>query len=194
MSEQGEKTASPPRGTDGSVVGTSVAARSALGLAAVLDRGVELIGRATAWLCLLLVAMVAFDVVARYFFRVSWVSQQEFQWHLLAVIALVGASYTLQQREHVSVDILSQHYSERARLWLDLLIPLLIVVPAGVFIALVSLRFVFMSWSIGEGSPDPGGLPARWLLKAFVPLGFALVAAQGVAMTLRAAVRLREER
>ena len=52
------------------------------------------------------------------------------------------------------------------------------------FIAWLSLNFVGMSWELSEGSPDPGGLPARYLLKAFVPLGFFLVALQGIAMTL----------
>lgn len=155
-----------------------------------LDRVVEIIGRATAWLTLLLVLLVAFDVGARYLFHVSWVPEQEFEWHVLAVIALIAASYTLQQGEHVRVDVFYQHYSEKTKLWLDVLLPVLIVVPVGLFIAYMSLHFVEMSYAIREGSPDPGGLPDRWLLKAFVPIGFALVALQGVAMFLQAVVNL----
>lgn len=156
-----------------------------------VDLAIEWLGRATAWLTLLLVLMVAFDVGARYLFRVSWVSQQELEWHLLAVIALISASYTLQQGEHVRVDVFYQHYSERVKRWLDVILPLAVVVPVAGFIAIVSLKFVAMSYSIGEGSPDPGGLPARWALKAFVPLGFALVALQGLAMAALAFLRLR---
>jgi len=155
-----------------------------------LDRVVELIGRATAWLTLLLVLLVAFDVGARYLLHVSWVPEQEFEWHVLAVIALLAASYTLQQGEHVRVDIFYQNYSEKTKLWLDVLLPLLIVVPVGLFIAYMSLHFVEMSYAVNESSPDPGGLPDRWLLKAFVPIGFALVALQGVAMFLQAVVTL----
>ena len=47
-----------------------------------------------------------------------------------------------------------------------------------------------MSWEIAERSTDPGGLPARYLIKAVVPLGFFLVAVQGVAMTLYAITQL----
>ncbi|WP_322628886.1 TRAP transporter small permease subunit [Halothiobacillus sp.] len=159
-----------------------------------LDRVVELIGRATAWLTLLLVLLVAFDVGARYLFHVSWVSEQEFEWHILAIIALIAASYTLQQGEHVRVDIFYQHYSERTKLWLDVVVPALIVIPIGLFIAYMSLHFVEMSYTINEGSPDPGGLPDRWLLKAFVPIGFALVALQGLAMLLQAVVALYDYR
>ncbi|ANJ68268.1 C4-dicarboxylate ABC transporter permease [Halothiobacillus diazotrophicus] len=155
-----------------------------------LDRVIELIGQTTAWLTLLLVLLVAFDVGARYLFHVSWVPEQEFEWHVLAVIALIAASFTLQQGEHVRVDVFYQHYSEHVKRWLDVLLPIVIVVPVGLFIAYMSLHFVEMSYAINEGSPDPGGLPDRWLLKAFVPIGFALVALQGVAMFLLALVNL----
>lgn len=155
-----------------------------------LDRLVERIGRASSWLSLILVLMVAGDVGARYIWHVGSVAEQELEWHVLAVMALLAASYTLQQGEHVRVDIFYERYSQRMKDWLDALIPLLIVVPVALFIAAVSLKFVEMSYTIQETSPDPGGLPARWALKAFVPVGFGLVALQGVAMGLRSALAL----
>ncbi|MDZ4262663.1 MAG: C4-dicarboxylate ABC transporter permease, partial [Pseudomonadota bacterium] len=48
-----------------------------------------------------------------------------------------------------------------------------------------STPFVTASYDWGEASPDPGGLPYRWLLKAMIPVGFALLALQGVAMSIR---------
>lgn len=154
------------------------------GVAGFLDKLVGRIGRATSWLTLLLVLLVAADVLFRYIWHVSSVAEQEFEWHVLAVIALMGASYTLQQGEHVRVDIFYQHYGLRLRQWMDVLVPALVIVPSMLFVAWLSLNFVGMSYELSEGSPDPGGLPARYLLKAFVPLGFFLVALQGVAMTL----------
>jgi len=156
-----------------------------------IDRVVERIGQASAWLTVLLVLLVAFDVGARYLFHVSWVPEQEFEWHVLAVIALMAGSYTLQQGEHVRVDVLYQYYSEKTKLWMDVLLPVLVVVPIGLFIAYMSLHFVQMSYAINESSPDPGGLPYRWALKAFIPIGFALVSLQGVAMLLQAIAKLR---
>lgn len=163
-------------------------------VASVLDRCIGISGRLSSWLCLLLALMVAGDVLARYIWHVGSVAEQELEWHVLAVIAMMGASYTLQQGEHVRVDIFYQYYSERLKQWLDVLIPLLIIVPTAIFIAYVSLRFVQMSYNLHEGSPDPGGLPARYLLKAFIPLGFGLVAIQGVAMFLDGLVKLLQSR
>lgn len=159
-------------------------------LARVLDRSVEITGRVSGWLCLLLTLMVAGDVLARYVWHVGSVAEQELEWHVLAVIAMMGASYTLQQGEHVRVDIFYQYYSDHLKRWLDVLVPLFIVVPTALFIAYVSLRFVEMSYALHEISPDPGGLPARYLIKAFLPFGFALVAVQGVAMVCDGVVKL----
>lgn len=162
------------------------------GVAGFLDRWVARIGRAASWLTLLLVLLVAGDVLLRYVWHVSSVAEQELEWHVLAVISLLGASYTLQQGEHVRVDIFYQHYSARLKRWMDLLLPALIVVPTALFIAWQSLHFVGMSWEVAEGSPDPGGLPARYLIKAVVPLGFFLIAVQGVAMLLYAVTQLKQ--
>jgi TRAP-type mannitol/chloroaromatic compound transport system permease small subunit len=162
------------------------------GVAGFLDHLVARIGRVTSWLTLLLVLLVAGDVLFRYIWRISSVAEQEFEWHVLAVIAMIGASYTLQQGEHVRVDIFYQHYSPRVKQWMDVLLPSLVIVPTMLFITWLSLNFVSMSWEIGEGSPDPGGLPARYVIKAFVPLGFFLIAIQGVAMTLFGILQLKQ--
>ena len=162
------------------------------GLAGFLDHLVARLGRATSWLTLLLVLLVAGDVLFRYVWHVSSVAEQEFEWHVLAVIAMIGASYTLQQGEHVRVDIFYQNYSQRVKQWMDVLLPSLIIIPTTLFIALLSLKFVNMSWEIVESSPDPGGLPGRYLIKAFVPLGFFLITIQGVAMTLYSLIQLKK--
>jgi len=161
------------------------------GVAGFLDSLVGRLGQATSWLTLLLVLLVAGDVLFRYVWHLGSVAEQELEWHLLAIIALIGSSYTLQQGEHVRVDIFYQHYSERVRRWLDVLMPALIVIPTMLFVGYLSLNFVGMSYELTEGSPDPGGLPARYVLKAFVPIGFFLVALQGVAMTLYGITQLR---
>ena len=160
------------------------------GVARALDRGIEWLGRGCAWLTLVLVLLVAGDVIMRYGWHVGSVAEQELQWHLLAVIAMISASYTLQQGEHVRVDIFYQYYSARVKSVLEVVVSLLVVVPCSAFLAWMCLDFVVQSWALDEGSADPGGLPARYVIKAFVPLGFALVGVQGLASGLRELVDL----
>jgi TRAP-type mannitol/chloroaromatic compound transport system permease small subunit len=60
----------------------------------------------------------------------------------------------------------------------------------AVIIVKLSLPFVEQAWRIGEGSPNPGGMPYRSVLKALIPFGFALLALQGLAHTVRHGVAL----
>ena len=59
------------------------------------------------------------------------------------------------------------------------------MIALGVTLVRLSVPWVEMSYLRGEGSPNPGGLPHRFLLKAFIPLGFGLLALQGLAHALR---------
>lgn len=156
-----------------------------LTLAQRIDASIGLMGRLAAWLTLVLVFLVAGDVIARYVWHVGSVAEQQLEWHVLAVIAMLSASFTLQQDEHVRVDIFYQGYSARTRRIIDTLVYLLIVVPTSAFIAAKSVHFVVQSYQLGEGSDTPGGLPDLFILKAFVPLGFALVCMEALALGIR---------
>ena len=154
-----------------------------------LEAVADLVGRVAAWATLAMVAVVSFNVVTRYTLHWGTVWLQELEWHLLAPIALFGMTYTLRHGEHVRVDMLYERMPPRARHLLDCLSSIVIVVVA-VMIINFSINYVNESWRIREFSPDPGGLPARYALKALIPIGFVLLALQGVVMALRHAVLL----
>lgn len=147
------------------------------------------IGQLGAWLGLLLVCVVSFNVIARYLFGLGSVALQETEWHLMAAAALLGMSYGLNQGGEVRVDVLYARFPPRLQKWVDLAAALLLTAIA-VIIAWLSLAYVQSSYSIGEGSPDPGGLGYRYLLKSVLPLAFGLLALQGVAMIGHALLRL----
>lgn len=146
-------------------------------------------GRLTAWVGLGLVLLVAFDVLARYLFSYGTVALQELEWHILAVTALIGMSYGLHRGDDVRVDILYARMGSRKKALVDLLSAVLTLVLAAVIIKL-SLPYVMQSYSLAEGSPDPGGLPHRFLLKAFIPIGFLLLAIQAAVQVHRMALAL----
>lgn len=162
---------------------------TAQSLARVCDRLVAAIGTVTAWTGLVLVLLVSFNVIARYFFSFGTVALQELEWHLMAVLALIGMSYTANQGEAVRVDMLYERYGPRLRAFVDLVAALLMGAIAVIFVKL-SIPYVEQSQSLGEGSPDPGGLPHRFLLKAIIPFGFALLALQAFVQLVGAALRL----
>lgn len=152
-----------------------------------LDRFIDRVGRVTGWCAFALVCVMSFNVLLRYMFRTGSVAMQEMEWHLMAPICLLGLSYALLHDGHVKVDILYGRFSLRAQRIVDLISMILVCVVVAILIYL-SIPYVEQSFSIGEQSPDPGGLTHRWILKAMLPIGFALLLIQSVAATLRAVV------
>lgn len=143
-------------------------------------------GRLSAWLVFAMVALISYDVFMRYVFNSTHVALQELEWHLFALTFLLGAAYTFKHDGHVRVDIVYQSWmTPKHRAWVDLLGGLFILVPFCVLILYTSWPFVYNAFVQGEGSPDPGGLPYRWVLKAAIPAGFALLLLQGVADIVR---------
>ena len=143
------------------------------------------IGHAISWLSTLLVLVVCYDVFTRYFLRKSSVGVQELEWHIFAVLFLLAAAYTLKEDGHVRVDVFYTLLSPRGQAWVNLLGGIVFLIPFCILVLWASKGFVSMSWAIQETSPDPGGLPYRYLLKAMVPAGFSLILLQGIAMILR---------
>ena len=150
-------------------------------------------GRAVSWASLALVLLVTFDVALRYLLGVSFVADEELEWHLFSIMFLLGAAHTLKKGGHVRVDVLYQRLPRRGRAAVDLAGSLLFLFPGCFLVIKTSLPFVKASWMMHEGSPDPGGLPARYLLKAAIPVGFGLVALQGIPFFLRALREFRGE-
>ncbi len=151
----------------------------------LIDSVNEFMGRWVSWLTFLLVIVVTIDVFLRYGFNISFVALGELQWHLYALIFLLGAGYTLRHNGHVRVDVIYQRLPKKARAFINVLGTLLFLFPGCFLVIKTSLPFVHSSWLVHEGSADPGGLPARYLLKAMIPVAFLLLWFQGVSMLLK---------
>ena len=153
-------------------------------LADVIETIVDVFGRLAALVGVALVLLVAGNVFARYFFRTGTIWLQELEWHLISPIALIGMSYTLLKGEQVRVDFLYDQMPESLRQVVEIATGILTIAFAIIVVKL-SLPFVEQAWRMGEGSPNPGGMPHRAVLKALIPFGFGLLALQGLAHTLR---------
>ena len=148
------------------------------------------VGNFVSWTAALVVVVVFVDVVMRYAFKTSFVFTQELEWHLFAFIFLMGAGYTLLKDGHVRVDIFYQRLTPRGKAWINLIGVLLFLIPGSYLIIATSLKWVYNAWAVMEGSPDPGGIPYRWVLKACVPAGFTLILLQGISLGLKSAMTL----
>lgn len=163
------------------------------GFGSRIDGLVELIGECTSWLTLVIVVLMAVNVIMRYLFSVGSVWSQELEWHLLVPLILFGMSYALRHGEHVRVDIFYGRYSDRKKALVDLFSAFLGVAISAIIIWL-SINYVQQSFVIDESSADPGGLPHRYIIKALIPVGFALLLLQSIAAGLKALDKLRSTR
>jgi TRAP-type mannitol/chloroaromatic compound transport system permease small subunit len=154
-------------------------------LAGGIDAIVDASGRIVAWVMLALVLLMSANVLLRYLFSIGSVASQELEWHLMSPIVLIGMAYALLHDGHLRVDLIYVNLPERARLVVNLVASLIGIVFSGLVIYL-GWKYVLQSYAIDEGSPDPGGLPHRFILKAFIPLGFAFLLLYSIAEAIHA--------
>ncbi len=155
-----------------------------------IDQFSENVGRLVSWLVIVMTLLIVYDVVMRYFFQSGSVALQELEWHLFSIIFLFGAAFTLKHHDHVCVDVLAQRpwMTIKVRAWVYLLCTVFFLLPFCLLVIYSSWDYVANSYNIppaGERSPDPGGLPYRYLLKAAIPVAFILLFIQGIALSLR---------
>ncbi len=155
-----------------------------------IERVTDALGRATSWLALVIVVLMATNVILRYSFSYGSVWAQELEWHLLAPLILFGMSYAMLHGEHVRVDVLYARFSERTKLWVEVVSQVLCILVSLAIIWL-SIKYVQQAYAIDEQSPDPGGLTHRWILKALIPLGFGFLVLQCAASLLAVFEKLK---
>ncbi|MEZ8823143.1 TRAP transporter small permease subunit [Vibrio amylolyticus] len=153
-----------------------------------IERLFNRVGDALGWLSsilfILLLANVVYDVVMRYVFNDVSIAFQEMEWHLFSAVFLLGVPYAIKAGGHVRVDIFYERLSYKIQAIIDILGTLVFLLPFCLLVAWFGVDFAKESYSLGETSGDPGGLPYRWLIKAMIPLSFFFMAVAGIGLLL----------
>ena len=150
----------------------------------------EQVGRAAAWFTTLLVLLVCFDVITRYLYNdtAAWI--MELEWHFFALIFLLGSGYALKHDRHVRVDLFYSKFSPKDKAFVNFIGSLLFLIPWCLVVIYFSYEYALGSYKINEGSPDPGGLPARYIIKFAIPLGIGLLLLQAISNLIEAGLTL----
>ena len=162
-------------------------------LVTLIDRISIATGRAAAWLTLLMVLATFVIVLLRYAFDIGVVWLQESVTWMHAAVFMLGAAYTLQQEEHVRVDVFYRNLPPTRQAWVNLFGVLFFVIPLTIFFVIESWDYVAASWRIREVSRDAGGLPYPFLplLKSILIVMPVAVFLQGLSMALSAVGTIR---
>ena len=155
-----------------------------LKLSRLIDWINERVGKAAFWLVLVMTLISAGNASYRFVFHDSSNGLLEIQWYLFAAVFLLCSPYTLQKNEHVRIDVLSGKLSPRGLAVIDIIGTIFFLLPMVVAVLWLSLPLVAESYKINEYSANAGGL-IRWPVKVLLPIGFTLLALQGVSELIK---------
>jgi len=158
------------------------------------DGFIAAVGDATAWLVVVLVAAIIVQVCLRYVFRwgIAWLD--EFQWYLYAVVLMIAISYGVVHEAHIRMDLLWGRLGPRAKAWIEIGGILLLLLPIVVVVTHHGWSLFVDSWRVNERSPAPTGMPWRWAVKVFIPIGGVLLGLAAVSRGIAQAAFLARGR
>jgi TRAP-type mannitol/chloroaromatic compound transport system permease small subunit len=161
-----------------------------LPLTAAIDRVSKVGGIIASWLVLLACLVSAGNAASRYAIHANSNAWLEVQWYMFAGMVMLGAAETLRRNEHVRVDLIYGAAANRTREWIDLLGGVVFLMPMCLTMIYFTWPFFIDSWHQSEMSSNAGGL-LRWPVKLILPVGFALLALQGLSEVIKRAAALR---
>jgi len=155
-----------------------------LRLSRLIDGLSALIGKLAMWLILAATLISAGNAIVRKTLGTSSNAWLEIQWYLFAAVFMLGGGYAFLRNAHVRIDFLSNKFSPRTRNWIDVGGIVLFLLPLCYVMATLAWPVVEQAYLSGEVSASAGGL-IRWPVLVLIPLGFSLLALQGVSELIK---------
>jgi TRAP-type mannitol/chloroaromatic compound transport system permease small subunit len=150
----------------------------------ILHAIIAWVGKKSSLLNFALIVLIIVDVFQRYLLNKTFNWVLELEWHFFGLIFLLGSAWTFQEDKHVRVDVFYTNFSERTKAWINLLGTVFLLIPWCVVGIITCYKYAANSFYIREGSPSPGGLPAWYVIKFAVVLGFVLLVLQGLVYSI----------
>src|SRR5258707_3049253 len=149
------------------------------------------VGKAAAWLIVLLMAVVCVEVFKRYIMNMptSWIFDLDNM--LYGSLFMLGGAYTLAQNAHVRGDFLYSSMRPRTQATLDLVLYIVFFLPGIAALVYAGYFYAADSWAINEHSNVTADGPPVYHFKTIIPIAGALIMLQGIAEIVRCIVCLK---
>ena len=161
-------------------------------LAQTIDSVSRSVGNAVAFAAIAMALVTTTVVILRYGFGQGAIAAQESVLYLHGALFMLGAAPTLLTDKHVRVDVFYRNFTDRQKHWVNTIGHTVFTLPFCTLIVFGSWGYVSESWSIMESSPEPGGIPAVFLLKTLIPAMALLLALQAVSLIIQGLIELSE--
>jgi TRAP-type mannitol/chloroaromatic compound transport system permease small subunit len=151
----------------------------------VIDKFTDTTGTWIAWLNVPLVAVVAWEVIARYAFNAPTIWSFDLTYMLYGTIFMLGCAYALHKGAHIRTDFFFEKWSVRTKGWIDSVAYIVFFFPSIFLFLVVSGGEGWYAYEIGETSEQTPWRPILWPFKMVVPLACLLLLIQGVSETIK---------
>ena len=152
------------------------------------------VGKAFAWLILVLTLGISYEVFVRYALRAPTTWAFDFSYINYGAMFLMAGAYALSRNGHVRADVVYRLWKPRTQAMMDLLLYFLFFFPAVA-------AWIYAGWSYARFSIQfrevsifsPAGIPV-FPLKTLIPLTGVFLLLQGIAEVIRCIICIREGR
>ncbi len=150
------------------------------------------VGKAFAWLILVLTLGVSYEVLVRYAFRAPTTWAFDFSYINYGAMFLMAGAYTLSRGGHVRADVVYRFFKPRTQASIDLVLYIIFFLPAVAALIYAGWNYASLSIRFKEVSIfSPAGIPI-FPLKALIPATGVLLLLQGIAEIIRCVICIRE--
>jgi len=160
-------------------------------LVRAIDWFTDTTGTMVAWLNVLLVFVVSYEVISRYAFNAPTLWSFDLTYMLYGTIFMLGSAYALHKGAHIRTDFFFEKWSIRTKGIIDSVAYVVFFFPALTVLFVVSWSEGWYAFTIGETSEQTPWRPILWPFKMVVPLACLLLLIQGVSETIKSVFAAR---
>jgi TRAP-type mannitol/chloroaromatic compound transport system permease small subunit len=154
---------------------------------------IKLLGEKFSLVYMLLVILIFTDVAVRTVTNKSQVWMGELEWQIFALLFLIGMSFAFQEDKHVRIDLFYNKFPVKKQLWTDVMGNIIFLIPWCIVVIITGYKYASNSWYIHEGSANPGGLPAKYIIKSMISISFLLLLITGINETILKIKKLKNK-
>jgi TRAP-type mannitol/chloroaromatic compound transport system permease small subunit len=162
------------------------------GLIEFLDKISGTTGAIAAWLVVPLIAASCWEVFSRYVLGEPTLWAYEIGYMAMGTHFLVGLAYTLREREHVRVDFLYAHVSQKKRALIDAFAYVVLLLPLAGWLAFGLGEKAARAYETHERTGLSAFNPVIWPFRLIMASAFALLFLQALAELFRCYETLRK--
>jgi len=157
-----------------------------------VDRVSTFVGKALAWLIVVLTLLISWEVFSRYVLSNPHAWAFDIMLMCYGTMFMMAGAYTLSKNGHVRGDVLYGFFPPRVQAGFDLVLYIFFFIPGVIALAYAGWIYAEESWAISERSSVMSDGPFIYPFKSFIPIAGAFLLLQGIVEIMRCVIALKQ--